>query len=81
MKRITALTSDKMYMFTLFKESMLILLCICIVIPSKLLKPADYVHTVQKEKKLHIIASSGQSTNDGYLSALHVLSFASSTHK
>lgn len=50
MKRITALTSDKMYMFTLFKESMLILLCICIVIPSKLLKPADHVRTVQKER-------------------------------
>lgn len=50
MKRITALTSDKMYMFTLFKDLMLILVCICIVIPSKLLKPAEYVlSTVQKK--------------------------------
>lgn len=81
MKRITALTSDKMYMFTLFKESMLILLCICIVIPSKLLKPAESCTHCAKRKKLHIIASSGQSTNDGCLSASHVLSFASSAHK
>lgn len=80
MKRITALTSDKMYMFTLFKESMLILVCICIVIPSKLLKPADYVYTAKRKEASHELprAVSGQSTNDGYLSALH-LSFASST--
>lgn len=43
MKRINALTSKKMYMFTLFKDSMLILVCICIVIPSKLLKAAEHL--------------------------------------
>lgn len=44
MKRINALTSNKMYMFTLFKKDlMLILVCICIVIPSKLLNPAEHV--------------------------------------
>lgn len=34
MKRINAPTSNKMYMFTLFKDSVLMLVCICVVIPS-----------------------------------------------
>lgn len=38
-------------MFTLFKkDAMLILVCICIVIPSKLLKPAEHVHVLCKKK-------------------------------
>lgn len=52
---------------------MLILVCICIVIPSKLLKPAEHVPSTsqKKKKKKTSTVISCQSTNDGYLSALH----------
>lgn len=68
MKRINALTSKKMYMFTLFKKDlMFILVCISIVIPSKLLNAAEHIHLLLNQDD--IITRSCQH-NDGHLSAL-----------